>query len=279
MRIRVTHRTRYTYAPPAKGAIQLLRLTPRGYDGQHVRAWRLDADCDCRLRPGEDALGNVTHTFNADGPLESLVITVEGEVETQDTAGVVRGTVEPFPPALFLRDTALTTADEEIRAFAAEGAAEAGADALGLMHAMTARLHANMRFEIGATDAATAAAEAFGRAHGVCQDFAHVLIAAARSRDIPARYVSGYLVRSDGAVEQDAGHAWVEAHVEGLGWVGFDPANGISPSDAYVRVAVGLDYLGAAPVLGARHGGGRESLSVEVRVEGAPPQMQTQSQS
>lgn len=275
MRIRITHRTRYEYRPPAKGAIQLLRLTPRAHDGQHVRSWRIDVDCDCRLRQSEDALGNVTHAFNADGPLDALVIAVEGEVETRDTSGVVRGTVEPFPPALFLRETALTAPGQEIRAFAAAAAQETGGDPLALLHAMTARLRRDMRFEVGATDATTSAADAFRRGHGVCQDFAHILIAAARSRDIPARYVSGYLLRSDGEVAQEAGHAWAEAHVEGLGWVGFDPANGVSPTEAYARVAVGLDYLGAAPVLGARHGGGRESLGVEVRVEEAQRQVQS----
>ena len=275
MRIRVTHTTRYDYSPAAKGAIQLLRLTPRGHEGQHVRSWRIDVDCDCRLRRGDDALGNVTHSFNVDGPIDRLVITVEGELETQDTAGVVRGTVEPFPPGLFLRQTDLTQADEAIRELGAAAWLEAGGEVLGALHALGHRLHQGMRFEIGATDAATRACDAFGRGHGVCQDFAHVFLAAARGRDIPARYVSGYLRRSDGTTEQDAGHAWVEAHVDGLGWVGFDPANGLSPTDAYVRVAIGLDYLGAAPVLGARRGGGQERLSVNVHVDEAQRQVQS----
>ena len=73
---------------------------------------------------------------------------------------------------------------------------------------------------------------------------------------MPARYVGGYLKRSDGVVGQEAGHAWAEAFVPDLGWVAFDPTNGISATDAHVRVSVGLDYLGAAPVRGTRHGGG-----------------------
>ena len=84
----------------------------------------------------------------------------------------------------------------------------------------------------------------------MCQDFTHIFIAAARSLGIPARYVGGYFHRDDGVIEQDAGHAWAEAFVPELGWVGFDPANGICATDAHVRVAVGLDYLGAAPVRG-----------------------------
>jgi transglutaminase-like putative cysteine protease len=103
-----------------------------------------------------------------------------------------------------------------------------------------------------ATHVATTAAEAFDKKSGVCQDFAHLFIACARELSIPARYVSGYFLRSDGEGHQPASHAWAEAHVDDLGWVGFDPAHGLSPDDAYVRVAAALDYLGAAPVRGAR---------------------------
>jgi len=101
----------------------------------------------------------------------------------------------------------------------------------------------------------------------VCQDLAHIFLATARHLDIPSRYVSGYFHRADGVVEQEAGHAWVEAHVPGLGWVGFDPANGISTTEAHVRVAIGLDYLAAAPVRGSRVGGGVEALGVRLRVD------------
>jgi len=99
---------------------------------------------------------------------------------------------------------------------------------------------------------------------GVCQDYSHIFLAAARSLGIPARYVSGHLVRADGLVTQPAGHAWAEAHVDGLGWLGLDPTNGISVTEAHIRVAVGLDYLDAAPVRGARRGGGTETLDVTV---------------
>ena len=95
---------------------------------------------------------------------------------------------------------------------------------------------------------------------GVCQDITHIFIASARQLGIPARYVSGYFHRADGVNEQQAGHAWAEAFVEHLGWVGFDPTNGIGTTDAHLRVAVGLDYLGAAPVRGTRFGGDGESL-------------------
>jgi transglutaminase-like putative cysteine protease len=274
MRIRVSHETVYRYDEPPKGVIQTLRMTPRNHDGQYVVDWRIDASADCRLDAQEDAFGNITHTFNADGPLESLRLLVEGEVETQDSHGVVRGTIEHFPPSLFLRTTPLTAPDPAIAAFARDAAAGNAAGSLGLLHALLARVHQEIAFDTDPTHAATTAAEAFALKRGVCQDLTHVFIAAAREIGVPARYVSGYFHRADGVVRQEAGHAWAEAHVPDFGWVAFDPANGICATDAHIRVAVGLDYLGAAPVRGTRYGGGAEQLSVTVVVDQAQRQMQ-----
>ena len=118
----------------------------------------------------------------------------------------------------------------------------------------------------GLSESTASAGEAFAARRGVCQDFAHRVIAAARFLDIPSRYVSGYFRRGGGIKSEEAAHAWAEAFVEGAGWVGFDPANGFSPAGDHVRVAAGLDYLGAAPVRGTRTGGAEEERTVEVRV-------------
>jgi transglutaminase-like putative cysteine protease len=136
-----------------------------------------------------------------------------------------------------------------------------------------------MTFDEDPTNSGTSAAEAFTLKRGVCQDYAHIFIACARTGGVPARFVSGHFLRSDGTVHQDAGHAWAEAYVDGLGWVGFDPANSICATDAHVRVAIGLDYLGAAPVRGTRYGGGAETLTVAVKVDQAGRGGQSQSQS
>ena len=274
MRIRVSHETVYRYDEPPKGVIQTLRMTPRNHDGQYVVDWRIDVTGDCRLDAQEDAFGNITHTFSADGPLDALRLLVEGEVETQDSHGVMRGTIEHFPASMFLRATPLTAPDAAIVAFAHGVRADSGADALGLLHALLARVHDDVAFDTDPTHAATTAAEAFALKRGVCQDLTHVFIAAAREIGFPARYVSGYFHRADGVVRQEAGHAWAEAYVPDFGWVAFDPANGICATDAHIRVAVGLDYLGAAPVRGTRYGGGAEQLSVTVVVDQAQRQMQ-----
>jgi transglutaminase-like putative cysteine protease len=153
--------------------------------------------------------------------------------------------------------------------------AESGEAPLDFLHALLQRLHADMTFDVDPTHSATSAPEAFALKRGVCQDYAHIFIGCARAAGIPARFVAGHFLRADGIVHQDAGHAWAEAFVDGLGWVGFDPANGICTTDAHARVAIGLDYLGAAPVRGTRQGGGPESLLVRVMVDQAGRQSQS----
>lgn len=273
MRIHVNHATVYRYDPPALGAIQILRLTPRNHDGQYVMSWRIDVSESCRLQAHEDAFGNLTHTFAIDGPLTELRVTVEGEVETQDTSGILRGTVERFPPSLYLRDTDLTGSDAAIRSFAAQAVAGA-TDPLSRPHLLMTALHEALDYDKDPTHTSTTAVEAFQLKRGVCQDFAHVFIAGARSLGIPARYVSGYLMNADPAAPQEAGHAWAEAYVPDYGWIAFDPANNLCATDAYVRVAVGLDYIGAAPVRGNRYGGGEESLTVAIAVDQSSRQIQ-----
>jgi len=274
MLMRIRHETIYRYSEPAKAAVQKLLLTPRNYSGQHVLNWRIDVDRDCRLRQSEDAFGNLLQCFTVDGPFETLTTLVEGEVETFDTAGVIGDSIERFPPELYLRETQLTAGDPQMGEFA-HAATEREKSTLDKLHALMAALHDAMRFDAAVTQVVTTASEAFSHKEGVCQDFAHIFIACARALEIPARYASGYFKRSDGQDAQAAGHAWAEAYVYGLGWVGFDPAHKMSPDDAYVRVAVALDYLGAAPIRGARTGGGDEAMEVRLRVAMARAQSQS----
>lgn len=274
MLIRISHLTSYRYEPATTSVIQILRLMPRNHDGQYIANWRIDLSTDCQLDQHEDAFGNISQVFTAEGPLSELTVNVVGEVETRDTQGIVRGAVERFPPSLYLRETALTTTDDAIAAFALNAQDSAAGDVLGLLHAMLDRLYAEMTYDTEPTHVATAAAEAFALKRGVCQDFAHIFIAATRHLGIPARYVSGYFVRGDGVTSQQAGHAWAEAYVPELGWIAFDAANGMCATDAHVRVAVGLDYLGASPVRGTRYGGGKELLTVQLRVEQGMQQTQ-----
>jgi transglutaminase-like putative cysteine protease len=280
MRLRISHSTTYRYEPAATGVIQMLRMTPGSHDGQYVAQWQIDVSTDSRLDMHDDAFGNVTHVITH-GPISEMTITAEGLIETHDTGGVLRGSDERFPPGLFLRSTLLTETNPAMAAFVRELRAESESDTLGFLHGLMTQINEHMTFDEDPTNSGTSAVEAFALKRGVCQDYAHIFIACARSGGVPARFVSGHFLRSDGRSSQEAGHAWAEAYVPDLGWIGFDAANCICTTDAHARVAIGLDYLGAAPVRGTRYGGGNETLTVSVKVAqaGRPGQSQWQSQS
>lgn len=310
MRICVAHETVYRYDAPCTGVIQTLRLTPRNHAGQYVVNWRIDVSADCRLESVEDAFGNIAHAFSLAGQVSELRLLIDGEVEVQDTAGVVRGAVERFPPSLFMRETALTHPDEAILAYAAQFPRPTAATMLSSLHNLVARIHQDFAADRGAahpaaasaaaatdTSAAAAAApwttptaaDAFRAGRGQSRDLAHIFIAVARALGVPARFVAGYVRRGNGASapkDQAAssgaiaktgdlmGDSWAEAHVGDLGWIGFDPANGVCPTEQYVRVAIGLDHLGAAPVRGFHYGGAREDVAVRVEITQASRQTQ-----
>jgi transglutaminase-like putative cysteine protease len=265
MRLKIRHQTFYQYDIAAASAVQILRLTPRSHEGQFVQKWRVEIDADCKLDRGEDAFGNIVHTFSVDGPIHAMMITAEGELDMADTGGSLKGTTEYFPLGLWLRETRLTKADPAIKVYARHHFSSEGGQILATLHALMRAINTDFSFMVGETDATTTATEAFASKKGVCQDLAHVFVACARSLGIPARYAGGYYLRTD-KVEQDAGHAWAEVHVNGLGWIGFDPANGLCTTDRHVRVAIGADYLDAAPIRGSRIGGTGEKLKVMVDV-------------
>jgi transglutaminase-like putative cysteine protease len=267
MRLFICHDTIYHYQNPAYSIIQTLRLTPRDHDGQHVLNWRIEPSIDGHLRGREDSLGNIVHMFSSEGRVPDMTMRIIGEVETFDTGGLVRGAVERLPDLFYLRETGLTQSDATMRAFAQNIADRHSNDPLGVLHDLMQMLHKTVMFDTEPTHVATTAAEAFALGRGVCQDITHIFVSCARHLNIPARYVSGYFFRADGVTDQEAGHAWAEAKVPELGWVGFDPTNGISITDAHIRVAIGLDYLSAAPVRGSRFGGGTEKLDVRLKVE------------
>lgn len=275
MRIRISHSIAYAYAEPVRQLRQVLRLTPRDHDGQHVMSWRIEPNIDGRLRSSQDPFGNLVHDFSADGPIENYAIEINGMVETVDLAGVIRGVVEKVPPAVFMRDTLLTEPSAALRAFVAEAGGKGGSD-LSRLHALMEAVHAEIdcvptgeRVGIGA-NACLEARE------GIPQDVTHVFMACARSLGAPARYVSGYVAESDTLPHAGGAHAWAEAYLPDYGWIGFDCANGLCPTDTHIRVANGLDYADAAPVRGARSGGTGESLLVEVRAQAAKPRLQGQ---
>jgi transglutaminase-like putative cysteine protease len=272
MRILIQHESIYRYAEPASYSIQALHLRPLDTASQKVLSWHIQIPQGASLRETRDVYGNPLQTLYIERQHSEVPIYASGEVETLDTNGIACAPQERFVPRFYLRKTRLTEADEQIAVLALDAKTASDGTPLDLAHQLMNRVRDAVDYRIGKTDTETTAAEALAEGSGVCQDHAHIFLAAARFIGMPARYVSGYLF-SGGEIEHDAGHAWAEAYIERLGWVGFDVANRICQTDAYVRVASGLDYLEAEPIRGLRRGGGQETLEVRLKVgEGASQQ-------
>jgi transglutaminase-like putative cysteine protease len=262
MLISIRHVTRYAYAEPVGYAIQSLRLTPLSFNGQRVLDWQVHMPGFGPVLQFKDGFGNIVQVTTINTPHQEVVIEASGTVETTDCSGVVAGLPNTSPCRVFLRETTQTKPDAAIRDLAASAK---GQDLLDTLHTLAGIVCDRVDYVLGSTDAHTGAAEALADGKGVCQDHAHIFISAARSLGVPTRYVTGYLVLGEQS-RSEAHHAWTEAWVEGLGWVAFDVANRICPTERYVRLAVGLDAGGAAPVVGSRRGGQHELLDVSVDV-------------
>ncbi len=263
MRLKISHRTLYSYDGPVPYALQRLRLTPQDGRTQTVLSWSLAVEGAREELRFADHFGNDTRLVSTSGDPHVIEISSHGEVEVQDTAGVTGAHAGFAPQWLFEHETPLTAAGPLVQAIAR--AAGEGGD-LDRLHALSDAIRQRVSYRVGATDAGTSAESAVAAGEGVCQDHSHIFLSAARLMGYPARYVSGYLMLED-TTEQVATHAWAEAHVLGLGWVAFDVSNGISPDARYVRLATGRDYRDAMPVSGIRLGQAQEQLEVHITVE------------
>lgn len=263
MRLKITHTTRYHYDAPVTYALQRLRLVPLDGPSQSIADWTLSIEGATEEVRFLDQFGNDTRLVSVGAEPDMISIHAAGEVETKDTNGII-GPHRGFAPLwLFLRNSGMTEAGEGVDQLLADIPDSRDLDSL---HALVSRIREVVDYEVGTTDAATTAEDALRQGSGVCQDHAHIFLAAARRRGFPARYVSGYLL-IEGTTDQVASHAWAEAHVDGLGWVGFDISNGISPDERYVKLATGRDYRDAMPISGIRLGTANERLEVRITVE------------
>lgn len=265
MRILVHHRTEYRYSQPLLHSVQYVRLTPRSGTSQTVNRWKVSCP-GADLSEWSDHYGNICHTLVIARPVTGMVIEVSGDLRTVDTAGVIPSGTTALPVEVYLRETGYTKADAAIAKFARQFRKPLADDPIGGLHAFMLALRDTVAYEKNTTTVHTTAAETLAVGRGVCQDHAHLFIAVCRQLGVPARYVSGYLCHGEGQQQTTASHAWAEALVPDLGWVSFDCANGVSATDAYIRVAVGLDYADAGPVRGVRTGGGAEVLDVTVQI-------------
>ena len=265
MRLSIRHTTRYRFDDPVVHALQRLRLTPKETQGQEILEWHMEYDHAEPELTYEDQHHNTTTLVAVESGAREVTVTCRGLVDTSDQAGVIGRHSGHLPLWSFLAQTSRTKPGRSMRKLLNEISSQ-DLGPLDTLHLLSARVLERVEYRIGTTSSQTTGEEAIAAGNGVCQDHAHIFIGCARMLDIPARYVSGYLMMND-RIDQEATHAWAEAYVEGLGWVGFDISNGISPDERYVRVATGRDYRDAAPVTGISFGTTSQILEVDVAVE------------
>ena len=264
MKLKINHKTQYSYDAPVAYGLQQVRLTPDSTKHQTVQNWQVKVSGGKKELSFEDQYQNTTLLVQAEPGVRAVSVEVSGEVETHSTDGIFGKIYGVAPLWHFTQSTARTKAGGGIRALSK--ATLRTIDVLGDLHALSEAVLAAVPYSKVETFAETTAEQALTAGGGVCQDHTQIFIAAARLAGIPARYVSGYLMMND-RIDQDASHAWAEAHIDDLGWVGFDISNGISPDDRYVRVAIGLDSHDAAPMTGLRLGSAVESMIVSLQIQ------------
>ncbi len=271
MRLSIQHKVTYRYDPGAVRVAIRLKMFPASYEAQSPIEWDLKVNGRTVTPLLTDAAGDAIGLWQSLDPVDDVVVETTGVIETTDRSGVTEGLSHTMTPPIYLRETPLTKADDAIRDLAADAK---GADPLGRLHALSGAVREAIVYRRGATEADTTAPEAIARGAGVCQDQAHVFISAARCLDIPARYIVGYFLDPDSSEEGDHSHAWAEAFVAGLGWIGFDITNELCPTDRYVRLASGFDAYDATPVRGTVFGDADEQMTSEVVIATASGQSQ-----
>src|SRR5262245_6860589 len=272
MKLRVEHSTVFSYEEPITEAYTELRLCPSDGSGQRCLKFKLVIEPESEVMQYYDRFGNLVHQFDTLQSHHSLVVKARSDVHLSDTFADYQRELSPLDNFDYLSTSSYTPINEQIRAFAQSHLVpdDATATVLSLMHA----LHRSLKYERGATDVRTTAPEALNLGRGVCQDFAHIMLAACRAVGIPARYVSGYLYnpKSDSLADsaqpngQAASHAWIDAFVNQSAWLSVDPTHDCLQTMNYVRVAVGRDYSDVPPTRGLYKGQAKESLDVKVAV-------------
>lgn len=263
MKLLVRHQTIYRYAASAGRVAMRLKLMPTDTRAQKVSDWQVSVNGEAVEGFRRNSFGEMEAVWVRHDRLDDAVIVAEGLAETCDTNGVLGPMKGAVPSIYFLRETPLTRASDAIRAMALSLPEDRGV--LARLHALSAAVSDAVAYRSGVTNSGTTAADAFALGAGVCQDHSQIFIAGARSLGIPARYVTGYLL-AEGGVALHETHAWVEALVPDLGWVGFDPSNRVCVTERYLRLASGLDANAAAPIRGSVTVTGDIWIDADVRI-------------
>ena len=283
----IEHLSRYRYARGPKQCVMMLCLKPQNDRGQRVLNFGVETDPPACLTSEQDCFGNTRHVFNLNGEHGVLEITARSAVSPAPFS--------PLPSSLgagawreigswkdsfalwdFMHPSALTRPSPLLTEFVERHGLQPGNDPLEGLLRLSDTLYHCFRYVPGSTSVLSSVEQILESGSGVCQDYAHAMIAIARSWSIPARYVSGYLHLAglDGEqAPENATHAWVECLLPELGWVGFDPTNRCLADERHLRIAVGRDYRDVSPTRGVLQGGESAGIEVAVKVRvGSPPQ-------
>lgn len=275
MRIQIKHTTVFHYSDEINEAHTEMRLRPLEVAGQRCYRFSLTTEPRGEVMSYIDRYGNVVHHFDTLQSHDKLVVTAASDVETPYSFLPEPQELTPLDRFDFLAPTGYVPEDDRIDAFARQCQSEGDPmrTAMSLMEA----IYRGLTYDPAATDVKTKAPEVLRLGRGVCQDFAHLMLAGIRSLGIPARYVSGYLYSPQIIKErQEAGvpvisnaasHAWVDVYVAERGWVSLDPTHNCEQTDEYVRVATGRDYSDVPPTRGVYKGNAKEDLEVKVEVK------------
>ena len=292
VRYEIEHVSNYTYTAPVTRCAMLLCIEPRDDCDQRLLEFRIDTEPLVSLTRDTDNFGNTRHVLAINQSHETLKIAARSMVLAQVDHGIpdrvgngawdeIHANRESLANWDYTHSSALIPASATIGQFVQRHRIAPSDDPLESLLRLSEVLYKRLRYVPGITSAESTVDQILQTDRGVCQDYAHAMIAVSRSWGIPSRYVSGYLYDSGQSVHQvadNASHAWVECRLPDLGWIGFDPTNASLATQDHVRIATGRDYRDVSPTRGVIHGGGESRLLVEVRIrtdhdepDAAPP--------
>lgn len=280
MRLRVFHRTEYYYSAPVSDSVNELRLSPPDTRWQDCEYSMISVLPAARLTHYEDLNLNRIHRFEIPEPHQRLVIESRAQVNTRQKVDF-----EELPYGflhadlhrcrfleechIYLQDSSYIERTPEIWRQALDIQGES-VDVFQTTYAIMEHIYREYRYRSGSTNVTTHANEVIANRVGVCQDFAHAMVALCRAIGIPARYASGYFfdaTRDHHLRGSEASHAWVEVYIDDFGWIGLDPTNNKVIDETYMLLATGRDYRDVAPVTGTYFGAGKSAMQVTVRVD------------
>ena len=266
MKIKIAHSTTYKYSSTVPRLIQCLKLYPSVCHNQEILEWETSSSSGKIIESHIDGLVHRVQNIFINNFSGQHRITSKGILKTKDLSGIVKGLKEKVNPLCFLRDTDLTKPCEKIEKISNE-AKKNNKNLIEFAHKLNLVVSNSINYVSGSTTISTSSKDALKQKKGVCQDFAHILISAARFNNLPARYINGFLLDEKNSSENTT-HAWVEIFVNDLGWVAFDPSHKKCIDDKYIRISTGFDFEDASIIKGVKNNyNGDEFLATKVDIE------------